>query len=167
MSQEDTPTEAPEAEVTVTTSSLPEPKPQGKTFDEDYVKSLRSENAAHRKRAQEAEERLQALEERDQSEVQKAQGKLTRAEQRAAEAEAKLLRYEVAQEKEVPAKLVPLLTATDKESLEAQADLILENAKPEDPDFDGGARVPAPEPETPEEAHNKTFLAALGLTPNT
>jgi hypothetical protein len=110
-------------------------------------------------------EKARELEDAQKSELEKAQGKLTKAEQAAADANAKLLRFEVAQEKEVPAKLVPLLTAKTKEDLEAQADLILENVKAgeESPDFNGGAREPAPDPKTPEEAHNETFLQALGL----
>lgn len=106
--------------------------------------------------AKDARAALEAREEAEKSDLEKAQGKVQKAEGAKAEAEAKLLRYEVASEKEIPAKLVPLLTATDREGLEAQADLILENApkQPENPDFGGGAREPAPENKTPEEEHN-------------
>lgn len=99
------------------------------------------------------------------TELDKAQDKLTKAEQRAAQAEARLLRFEVAQEKDVPGKLVPLLTATDKEGLEAQADLILENAKPGEPpppEFDGGAREPAPPAQGADAAHNELVTALFG-----
>lgn len=145
-----------------------EPKGEAKTFDEGYVKKLRDEAAKYRTEAQEAKARAEQYEEQNQSELEKASTRLQRAEKAKTEAEAKLLRYEVAHEKEVPAKLVPLLTAASKEDLEAQADLILENAKPaETPEFDGGAREPAPEPKTPEEAHND-FLVGLfkGQKPN-
>ncbi len=165
---------AQEAESTPQEGQTPAPatemkvevKPEGdaKSFDADYVKSLRSENAQHRKKAQELEGRLQEIEERDQSEVEKAKGKLTKAEQRAADAESKLIRYQVAQEKAVPAKLVPLLTAADKEGLEAQADLILENAIPvQVPDFDAGVKDPAPDPKTPDQAHNELAAALFGV----
>lgn len=112
--------------------------------------------------------RLDELEQQNQSELEKAQTKVQKAEQRAVDAEARLLRFEVAQEKEVPAKLVPLLTASDRDGLESQADLILENAKTEPtPDFDGGPRDPAPEPKTPEQSHD-SFVGALltGQQPN-
>lgn len=163
-------TPAPEAgkgqEPTKPAGQTPEPSPQGdspKTFDEAYVKELRSENAAARKARQELEAKLNEYEERDKSELEKLTGKVTKAEQRAADAEAKLLRYSVAQEKEVPAKLVPLLTASSREDLESQADLILENAKPEQPpEFDGGPREPAPDPKTPDQAHNELAVALFG-----
>jgi hypothetical protein len=140
----------------------PGQEPTGKTFDENYVKQLRAENAAARKARQDLEAQLAEFEERDKTALQKAEGKVTKAEQRAAEAEAKLLRYEVATEKQVPAKLVPLLTATSREDLEAQAALILENAKPADPDFDGGTRDPAPTAKSADQEHNEFISALLG-----
>lgn len=100
------------------------------------------------------------------TDLEKAQSKLATAEQKKAEAETKLLRYEVATEKKVPPQLVPLLTATSKEDLEAQADLIIENAKSEPtPEFDGGVREPAAEPKTPEQGHNDFLLNVLGVSP--
>jgi hypothetical protein len=107
---------------------------------------------------------LDEIKEANASEIEKAQIKTTKAEQRAAEAEAKLLRFDVAQEKEVPAKLVPLLTGKTREELEAQASLILENAKPATPDFDGGPRDPAGPAQTPEEEHNEFFLRLMGAS---
>lgn len=165
MGQEpEAPAEAPEAEAT------PESKPS-KTFDADYVKTLRSESASYRKKAQELEQRLSELEERDQSELQKAQGKAAKAEQAKADAEARLIRYEVATEKQIPADALDLLTGTTREELEAKADKLLEltqnrNEPTPDPDFDGGARGPAPDPKTPEEQANDTFLGLLGLEPS-
>lgn len=144
------------------------PKPKAeepKTFDADYVKQLRTENAQARKARQDLEAKLNEYEERDKSELEKLTGKITKAEGRADAAEAKLLRYAVAQEKEVPAKLVPLLTASTREDLESQADLILENAKPASPDFDGGARETAPEPKTPEQAHSELIATLFGGGP--
>jgi hypothetical protein len=112
---------------------------------------------------------LDQIKEANASEIEKAQNKATKAEERATNAEAKLLRFEVAAEKNVPPKLVPLLTATSKEELEGQADLILENAKPGDtppPDFDGGTREPAPETRKPEDSHDDLALSILGIKPN-
>lgn len=154
-------------------ASTPETKPdegkdEGKTFDAEYVKQLRSENAARRKREDELSERIQELEDRDKSEAEKAQSKLSRAEKRAAEAEAKLLRFEVAADKQVPPDAIDLLAGTTREELEAQADKILALAKQaqQAPEFDGGAREPAPEPDTPEESHRKTLATLFGINPN-
>jgi len=158
--------QAPEAPPTNEGQAPAEPaKSEPTTFDRDYVEKLRGENAAARKARQELEAKLTEFEERDKSELEKLTGKVTKAEQRAQEAEARLLRYEVASEKEVPAKLVPLLTATTREDLEAQATLILENAKPAAPEFDGGPREIAPEPQTPEQRLNNVALQALGIQP--
>lgn len=164
MAEEATPPEGQEP----TTPAPQDPADQGaepKTFDADYVRQLRAEAAKHRREAQEARTKAEEYENRDKSEVEKAQGKVSKAERERDEALAKLLRFEVAAERQVPAKLVPLLTATTREELEAQAALILENAKPADPDFDGGTREPAPPAETPDLAHNK-LLAGLILGSN-
>lgn len=113
------------------------------------------------------------IEEASASELDKAQGKVTKAEERASKAEARLLRYEVAQEKEVPASLVPLLTAVSREELEAQADLIVSNAKPADQgqsekndqqDWDGGARERVEESRPPEAAHGDFLMNVLDKT---
>lgn len=155
----ETPAEGQEPEAPKEGQEL-QGKPEGEpeTFDKEYVKTLRAEAAKHRKEAQEAKAKAQEYEDAQKSELEKAQGKLTTAEKAKADAEAKLLRYEVAQEKEVPAKLVPLLTASTKDDLEIQADLILENAKPANADFDGGPRDPAPKPQTPEQAHGQFLV---------
>ena len=114
------------------------------------------------KRAKELEARVQEHEERDKSELEKLTGKLGKAEQAKAEAETRLLRFEVAAEKQVPAEAVDLLTGTTREELEARADKLLELIKSRNdnttPDFDGGPRDPAPEPKTPEDANNEFML---------
>lgn len=140
----------------------PTPGNEPKTFDADYVRQLRAEAAKHRREAQDAKAKAEEYENRDKSEVEKAQGKAAKAERERDEAYAKLLRFEVATEKQVPAKLVPLLTATTREELEAQAALILENAKPADPDFDGGPRDPAGPVKTPEQEHDDLVAQLLG-----
>lgn len=107
--------------------------------------------------------KLAEIESANASELEKAQKKAAEYEKQLAETRAGLLRHEVATEKGVPGNLLPLLTATTKEDLEAQADLIIENAKPAQPDFDGGPREPTETALSPEEEHNQTFLKALGL----
>lgn len=162
--------------TTEPTTPTPAIGSEGKTFTQADLDRIVEDRLKRERAKYEGFEELKAraaradeLEAQNQSELEKTQGKLTKAEQRAADAEAKLLRFEVAQEKDVPAKLVPLLTAADKEGLEAQADLILENAKPGEqppPDFNGGAREPAPAPKSPEEQINEISLGILGVTPS-
>jgi hypothetical protein len=112
--------------------------------------------------------KLDEIEAANASEIEKAQAKATKAEQAAAQAEAKLTRFEVAAEKQIPADALDLLNGSSREELEASAEKILALVKnrttQNEPDFDGGAREPAPDPQTPEEAHNKAVLGMLGLT---
>lgn len=168
MSQEDTPAEgqAPEAESTTNVEVKTD------SFDAEYVKQLRAEAARHRKEAQEAKARAAEYEDRDKSELEKLTGKLSKQEKATAEAEAKLLRFEVAAEKEVPSDYLDLLVGDSRDELEAKAEKIVQLAKSRneserEPDFDGGAREPAPEPLSPEAAHNALALKALGIDPNT
>jgi hypothetical protein len=146
---------------------------QDKTFTQADLDRVVEERLARERRKYEGFEELKAkaaradeLEAANQSEIEKAQSKATKAESERDQAKAQLLRFEVAAEKSVPPKLVPLLTASSKEELESQADLILENAKPDNPDFDGGPRDPAPEAKKPEDAHDDVALALLGLKSN-
>lgn len=169
MSEEDAPAqEAASAPVEdQSTAEAPEAAEEQKVFDEGYVKKLRSEAARYRTEAAEAKAKAQEYEDAQKSELEKAQDRLTQTETAKAEAEAKLLRYEVAAEKNVPGHLLDLLVGGSKEELEQKADLILENVKPaEAPQatFDGGPRVPAPEPKTPEQAHNELVIGLLGKT---
>lgn len=167
---EETGTPAPEA---------PE-KPQGdsKTFTQEQVNDLIAREKGKLQSRYEGfdeikakAEELDRIKEENASEVEKAQRKATRAEQEAAEAKSKLIRYEVAAEKQIPAEALDLLTGNTREELEAKADKLLELVKSRtetdtQPDFDGGAREPAPEPQSPEDEHNAAVLALLGLTPN-
>jgi hypothetical protein len=166
MAEEATPPEGQEPTPAVTEPAGTEPTgSDSKTFDAEYVSRLRAEAAKHRKEAQEARTKAEEYENRDKSEVEKAQGKATKAERERDEALAKLLRFEVATEKQVPAKLVPLLTATTREELEAQAALILDNAKPADPDFDAGVREPAGPAKSPAQEHDELVTALFGVGP--
>lgn len=110
---------------------------------------------------------LEQIKEANASELEKAQGKATKAEERAQQAEAKLLRFEVAKDKEVPAEAIDFLTGSTKEELEASADKLLELVKKSEPkpDFDAGVRDTPPDPKSPEEQHNAAVLGLLGLTP--
>ncbi len=56
-----------------------EGKSKAKTFDQDYVDSLRSEAAKYRKRAQEAETQIKAHDQDQMSEIEKAQSIATEA----------------------------------------------------------------------------------------
>lgn len=141
----------------------------GKTFDEAYVKQLRAEAAANRKAAQEAAAKIEEFENRDKSEVEKLSSKLAKAEARATAAEASFLRFQVAAEKQIPADAVDLLTGSTREELEANADKLLALTKSgaPAPNFDGGAREPAPEPDKPEDAHSKLLTTLFGQPPST
>jgi transcriptional regulator len=108
--------------------------------------------------------KLEEIEAANATELEKAQKKAADLEAKLAETSAAALRQKVAAENELPQKLVPFLTATDEEGLAKQAATLLENLKPETPDFDGGTREPPAEAKPPEIAHNDVFLAALGLT---
>jgi transcriptional regulator len=108
--------------------------------------------------------KLEEIEAANATELEKAQKKAADLEAKLAETSAAALRQKVAAENELPQKLVPFLTATDEEGLAEQAATLLENLKPETPDFDGGTREPPAEAKPPEIAHNDVFLAALGLT---
>ena len=157
------PQEAQEATQNTTDDASTEPQGDGaKTFDADYVRQLRAEAAKYRKEAQEAKSKAQEYEDRDKTELEKLNGKLSKAEQAKLDAEQRLLRYEVAAEKQVPAEALELLTGSTREELEAKADKLLALVqKPEPtPDFDGGARETAPAAQTPEQAHD-AFIAGL------
>jgi hypothetical protein len=169
--QESTPQAAPEAKP------APEPKPdetpKGKPegFDslppetQQEIKNLRSESAKWRIEAQQRQEKLEEYEEANRSELEKAQAKATKLEQKAQEAEARLLKYEVAAEKQIPADAMDLLVGKTREELEAKADKLLALVKSRSdtdkpPDFDGGAREPAPDTD-PETAHNQLVARML------
>jgi hypothetical protein len=161
--------EAPEANAeTEQTPEAQSPEDAPKVFDAVVVKELRNENAKRRVENQQLREKLEEYEEAQKSEVEKLQSKAEKEAAKAAEAQAKLTRYEVAQEKSVPAELIPLLSGSDRETLEGQADLIVKNVtgKPApDPEFDGGAREPAGESD-PATAHDQNILGLLGLKNN-
>jgi len=102
-----------------------------------------------------AAQKLTQIEESQKSEQQKQSDRLAAAEQRAATAEHRMLRYEVAAEKGLPADLAGILSGDNREDLEAQADTLLKHlnstgGKPKPPPADavagrggnGGGREP-------------------------
>lgn len=172
MSQE--PTEPPTGQEPNTPPAEPaggEPKepqsePTGqepKVFDEAYVKQLRKEAAEARTAKNKLEQQVQEYADRDKTEQEKLEERATTAESRASDLETKLTRFEVAAEKNLPGELVELLTGT-KEEMEARADVLLQHIQqqPKTPDFNGGAREPVPDTQTPDQAHNDLILALTG-----
>jgi hypothetical protein len=161
--------ETPKDDSTDNTAQRSESEP--KAFDADYVKSLRSENAQWRIKAQQAEERAQEFEDSQKTELEKAQSKAAKLEQAAKDYESKLLRLEVATEKGLPKELIPRLQGSTPEELAADADELLalvksrtENETP--PDFDGGVREPA-ESTDPAVAHNRKIAELIFGSPRT
>jgi Skp family chaperone for outer membrane proteins len=146
------------------------PEPEAKTFTQDQVNDLiaKEKGKIQSKFAdygdlKAAAAKLEEIETANASELEKAQKKAAEYEKQLAATQADLLRRDVLLEKGLDPKVSPLLTGSDRETLEAQADLILENTKPAAADFDGGIREPVEEPLTPEQEHNKLFLQAMGL----
>jgi hydroxylamine reductase (hybrid-cluster protein) len=138
----------------------------------DAVKhALSAERAAKKaaeKRANELAAKVEEFENQNRSELERLTAKVTKAEQAKGEAETRLLRYEIAAEKQVPADALDLLNGTTREELEASADKILNLVKSRTdtdkaPDFDGGAREPAPDAD-PATAHNREVLKLLGIS---
>lgn len=159
--------EAAHAESEATTESAPA---ETTTFTQDQVNALIAKEKgkiqskfADYSDLKAAAAKLEEIESANATELEKAQKKAAELESRLRETETVALRQRVAAEKELPAKLVPFLTASDEEGLAEQAATLLENLKPVTPDFDGGTREPPAETKPPEVAHNDVFLAALGL----
>lgn len=160
--------------ATAESEATPESAPaETTTFTQDQVNALiaKEKGKLQSKYAdysdlKSAAAKLEEIEAANATELEKAQKKAADLEARLAETTTTALRQKVAAEQNLPPKLVPFLTATDEEGLAEQASTLLENLKPETPDFDGGTRETPAEPEAPEVAHNKVFLEALGFKPN-
>lgn len=94
--------------------------------------------------------RLQELEDREKTDAQKLTERAQAAEAEAAKASARLLRFEVASDKKLPAGWANRLQGSTKEELEADADALLkelgETRQRQSPDYDGGVRKQAPAP---------------------
>jgi regulator of replication initiation timing len=150
-------------------------EPQGKepaTFDKEYVQSLRSESAQRRIEAQQLKEKLEEYEERDKSESEKLTGKVGKLSEENKGLASENAKLRVALQKNLPADLIDRLRGNTQEELQADADKLLSLVKtPDDtekePDFDGGAREPAPDPDSPDQAHSKLLLGLFGAPTNT
>lgn len=119
-------TEANEPSEAVATQTDVE---SAKTFDEDYVKSLRQEAAKYRTQAKDLAEKAKAYDEyvdSQKSEQEKLADQLKTAEQGRADVERELLRMKVASSKNLPGTLVERLRGETVEELEADADSMLE-----------------------------------------
>ena len=140
----------------------------GKTFTQEQVNDLlaKQKGDVQRKYAdyddvKSKASKLDEIEQANASELEKAQSKATATEKERDEAKREALRLRVAVEQKLPAELIDRLKGDSKEDLEADATELLKLVKPaEATDFDGGARTPAPERKSPEEAHND-FLKDL------
>ena len=143
---------------------------RGKTYSESYVQQLRREAAETRNKLAEAEEKLQERDDADKTELQKALDRAAKAESERAALETFRDRVEVGAEHGLDAEVsAKFLTGATREEIELRAEelgklLAERNAKPT-AGFDGGARPRAPDPTTPEEAHNEFLLRAMGKTP--
>ena len=127
--------QAPESTETETAAEKPQEgeaqqqEPE-QTFDADYVKKLRAENAKARTEAKAnaaAAKKLQEIEDRDKSEIQRATDKLTAAERERDEARVETLRLRVAVKHGIAEEDAELfLTGTDEDTLTRQAKRLAE-----------------------------------------
>lgn len=94
--------------------------------------------------------KLQQYEDAKKSDLDKLTDRATAAEATAASATAKLLRYEIAAKKKLPAEWAARLQGSTSEELEADADQLLEalgtQQQRNTPSYDGGVRKPAAAP---------------------
>jgi hypothetical protein len=114
-------------------------------FDREYVEKLRRENAAARKRAQEAEAKAKEYEDSQKSEKDKLNESLTTAQERATYADKLDVALDKAPDGMSPAqvrKLAKRLSGKTREELEADADELFADFKPED----GGGPEPRRRP---------------------
>lgn len=92
--------------------------------------------------------RLQELEDRDKTEAQRLAERAQVAETEAERARTKLLRFEVASSKKLPASWANRLQGSTKEELEADAESLLKDLNDQQqrqsPNYDGGVRKQAP-----------------------
>lgn len=156
--------------------------PEGKTFDESYVKSLRAENAKYRKEAQATAKALKDREDADKSELEKAQARVSELEQQSSTTSTTVqeLRVENAVLREAAnAGITDVRAAVklldwqqidyDDDGMPKNVEPLLKELTKEYPgivgkapappaDFDGGAREPAPANLSPGEAHNRMLV---------
>ncbi len=124
--KQDAPADAQSEAVTTQTDD------EAKTFDAEYVKSLRHEAAKYRTQAKDLAEKAKAYDEykeSQKSEQEKLADQLKQAEEMKSAAERELLRMKVASSKNLPNSLVERLRGDTVEELEADADSLLSELK--------------------------------------
>lgn len=95
-------------------------------------KALARKHEGQAKSNAEAAKKVKEMEDASKSDIEKATAAQTAAEKRAEAAEAKALRYEIALEKNVPAKLIKFLGGNTEDEIKAAADELLEAVSPAD-----------------------------------
>ncbi|MDR3082853.1 MAG: hypothetical protein LBV60_18350 [Streptomyces sp.] len=105
---------------------------------------------AQQKQLDELTSKLQGYEDAKKSDFDRLTERATAAEASAQSATAKLLRYEIAARKKLPAEWAARLQGSTEEDLEADADALLEaigtQQQRNTPSYDGGVRSGAPAP---------------------
>jgi hypothetical protein len=122
------------------------PNPEASAED---VKAMQKALNKANKEAQGYRQRLQEFEDRDKTEAEKLTERAEAAERTASESQQKLLRYEVALEKKLPAELASRLQGGSREEMEADADELLKLVQPAAPPVgghDGGPRGGSQQP---------------------
>lgn len=119
--------------------------PQGAgTVPAEVQRALHKAN----KEAEQYRLKLKEFEDRDKTEAEKLAERATTAEKTAADATSKLLRYEVAAEKNLPLSMAARLQGSTREELMKDADnltaLLAAQAQSAAPSFDGGVRTAPP-----------------------
>jgi hypothetical protein len=143
MSDENITNESTETETNIEVT----PEPQGDKEETDWKSEARKwETRA--KADHELANKWREYEVSQKSEHEKLADRLAQAERDASEASVRLLRYEVAAQKGIPASALDLLTGSSKDELESSADkllsLIADQSKPKTPMPDENQGKPAP-----------------------
>lgn len=101
------------------------------------------------KRAEAAEAQVREFEDKNKTEAEKLTAKVEKLTGDKVTLEAENIRLRVAIVKKLPAELIDRLKGSNLEEIEADADELLKLVKTDTAtSFDGGAREPAPQPET-------------------
>ncbi|MEU0940306.1 hypothetical protein [Embleya sp. NPDC005971] len=118
----------------------------GATIPTEVQRALHKAN----KEAEGLRLKLKEFEDRDKTEAERLAERAATAERSASDAQARLLRYEVAAKKNLPASLAARLQGSTPEEIAADADaLVQELARHQQvtaPSFDGGVRTTGPQP---------------------
>lgn len=120
-------------------------EPQGSTETDWKAEARKWENRA--KADHEAAKRWREFEQSQKSDVEKMSDELARYKAEASEASTKLLKFEVASQKGIPAEALDLLVGSNREELESAADkllsLIADQSKPTTPKPDANQGKPS------------------------